>query len=522
METEILSFINPATGAKFGEVKMTTTEGVATAINEMRQSFAVWSSKSVKERIFILRKFQSVLIDKRDEITNVLNQDCGKSRQDGLIELFVTVDMLAQYCSQAPKWLKRKRVSPGLYLFKQCFVEYRPHGVVAVIAPWNYPLILTLPPVLAALLAGNTVVLKPSEITAATGVLIEQLVQSIPELAPFVRVVHGDGKVGAALTQARPDYIFVTGSTPTGKKVLQAASEHLIPVALELGGKDAMIVLDDADLDAAARWGTWGAFFNCGQTCMAVERVYVVESKYDEFVRRSLDYAKQFKMGYTADLNSPYSMGPVTNPRQVQVIEKHLEDALAKGARILSGGREQGMFYNPIVMVDVDHSMHIMQEETFGPVMPIMKVKDEAEAIQLANDNAFGLGASVWSQNITHAKRVADQVQAASVIVNDSIAQFGIPMLPFGGIKDSGFGRTHGQEGLMQFTRPFGYAIGGVPIKWDIATIMRESGHYNLATAIMGVIYGTTLQQKWETLSQLFRKKPGIQSQKVRVQSKVD
>ncbi|HXQ34710.1 MAG TPA: aldehyde dehydrogenase family protein, partial [Anaerolineales bacterium] len=260
----------------------------------------------------------------------------------------------------------------------------------------------------------------------------------------------------------------------------------------------------------------------CGQTCMAVERVYVVESKYDEFVRRSLDYSKLFKMGYTADLNSPYSMGPVTNPRQVQVIEKHLEDALAKGARILSGGREQGMFYNPIVMVDVDHSMRIMQEETFGPVMPIMKVKDEAEAIHLANDNAFGLGASVWSQNITHAKRVADQVQAASVIVNDSIAQFGIPMLPFGGIKDSGFGRTHGQEGLMQFTRPFGYAIGGVPIKWDIATIMRENGHYELATAIMGVIYGTTLQQKWESLSQLFRKKPDIQSQKVRVQSKVD
>ncbi|HXQ36404.1 MAG TPA: aldehyde dehydrogenase family protein, partial [Anaerolineales bacterium] len=195
METEILSFINPATGAKFGEVKMTTTEGVAIAVNEMRQSFAAWSSKSVKERIRILRKFQSVLIDKRDEITNVLNQDCGKSRQDGLIELFVTVDMLAQYCSQAPKWLKRKRVSPGLYLFKKCFVEYRPHGVVAVIAPWNYPLILTLPPVLAALLAGNTVVLKPSEVTAATGVLIEQLIQSIPELAPFVRVVHGDGKV---------------------------------------------------------------------------------------------------------------------------------------------------------------------------------------------------------------------------------------------------------------------------------------------------------------------------------------
>ena len=521
METNTLSFTNPATGAKFGEVQTTTPEAVQNSVEEMRQSFAIWSGKSVKERIRILRKFQTLLIDKRDEITNVLNQDCGKSRQDGLIELFVTVDMLAQYCSQAPKWLKRKRVSSGLYLFKQCFVEYRPHGVVAVIAPWNYPLTLSLPPVLAALLAGNTVVLKPSEVTAATGVLIERLIQSVPELAPFVRVVHGGGQVGAALTQAKPDYIFVTGSTPTGKKILQAASENLIPVALELGGKDAMIVLDDADVDAAARWGVWGAFFNTGQTCMAVERVYVVESKYEEFVRRSISYAKEFKVGYAIDADSPYSMGPVTDPRQVKVIESHLEDALAKGARVLTGGKEQGMFYNPMVMVDVDHSMRLMQEETFGPIMPIMKVKDEAEAIHLANDSSFGLGASVWSQSNSHAKKVADQVEASSVIVNDSIAQFGIPMLPFGGIKDSGFGRTHGQEGLMQFTRPFSYAVGGAPIKWDIATILRENGHYDLATAIMGVVYGTTLKQKWETLSQLFRRKSGTKLKDANVQSEL-
>jgi acyl-CoA reductase-like NAD-dependent aldehyde dehydrogenase len=520
MESDVLSFVNPATGAKFGEVKITTPGAVQNAVDEMRQSFAIWSGKSVKERIRILRKFQTLLIDKRDEITTILNQDCGKSRQDGLIELFITVDMLAQYCSRAPKWLKRKRVSSGLYLFKQCFVEYRPHGVVAVIAPWNYPLTLSLPPVLAALLAGNTVVLKPSEVTAATGVLIERLIQSVPELSPFVRVVHGGGQVGAALTQAKPDYIFVTGSTPTGKKILQAASEQLIPVALELGGKDAMIVLDDAKVDAAARWGAWGAFFNTGQTCMAVERVYVVESKYDEFVRRSVNYAKEFKTGYATEPDSPYSMGPVTDPRQVKVIERHLEDALSKGARILTGGKEQGMFYSPMVMVDVNHSMLLMQEETFGPVMPIMKVKNELEAIELANDNAFGLGASVWSQNITHAKQVADQVQAASVIVNDSIAQFGIPMLPFGGIKDSGFGRTHGQEGLMQFTRPFSYAVGSAPIKWDIATILRENGHYDLATAIMGVVYGTTLKQKWETLSQLLRRRPNAKSKDNHVQSK--
>ena len=506
MESELLSFINPATGVKFGEVKMSTPDEVERAMNEMRQAFPIWSSKPLKERIRILRKLQHLLIEKRDEISSVLNQDCGKSRQDGMIELFVTVDMFGQYCAQAPKWLRKKRVSSGLYLFKKGVVEQRPHGVVAIISPWNYPLILALPPVLAALLAGNTVVLKPSEVTAATGVLVEQLIQSIPELSPFVRVVHGDGKVGAALTQAKPDFIFVTGSTMTGKKVLQAAAQNLTPVSIELGGKDAMIVLEDADIDAAARWGVWGAFFNAGQSCVSVERVYVVESKYDEFLRRALYYTKSFQSGYSSELNSTYSMGSITDPRQVKIIDEQIEGALSKGARMLTGGKKQGLFYDPIVMVDVDHSMMMMREETFGPIMPIVKVKDEEEAIKLANDSKFGLGASIWSQNIKHAKSVADRVEAASIILNDSMAQFGIPMLPFGGIKESGFGRTHGQEGLMQFTRPYSYAVGGVPVKIDVATILRENGHYNLAAAILGVVYGTTLKQKWESLALLFSK----------------
>lgn len=379
-----------------------------------------------------------------------------------------------------------------------------------MIAPWNYPLTLALPPMLAALLAGNTVILKPSEVTAATGVLVAELFQHLPELAPFVRVVHGDGQVGAALIQARPDYIFFTGSTPTGRKVLQAAAKHLIPVACELGGKDAMIVLEDADLPAAARWGAWGAFFNAGQTCMAVERVYVAGPVYDEFVRLASANAAEFKMGYTSALESPYCLGSVTDPRQARVIERHLADALSKGARLLTGGKEDGMFYSPMVVVDVDHSMLLMREETFGPFMPIMKIKDEAEAVCLANDNAFGLGASVWSRNLKRAKRVADQIQAGAIIINDSIAQFAVPMLPFGGIKESGSGRVHGREGLMQFTRPYSYVIGGPPLKWDIATILRQPGHYRLAAAIMGLVFGTTLRRRWQALAELMQrnKKP--------------
>lgn len=506
MDREKLAFINPATGAQFGEVTISTPEEAKQAVDDMRQTFLHWSVKSVKERVKILKKFQNLLINQRNEISNIVSQDTGKSRQDSLIELFVAVDMLAQNRANASKWLKPERVSSGLYFMKKCIIEHRPHGVVVVISPWNYPLLISLTPMFAALLAGNTVVLKTSEVTPAVGDLLEKLFKSLPELSPFVRVVHGDGKVGAALVNSDPDYIFVTGSTSTGKKIMQAAAENLIPVTLELGGKDAVIVLEDADIDSAARWATWGAYFNAGQTCMAVERVYVVESKYDEFVQRSIQYTKEINSGFTLEKKSPYFMGPITDPRQIQIIDDHLKDALDKGARVLCGGKEQGAFYKPMVMVDVDHSMKLMQDETFGPIMPIMKVRDEEEAIRLANDSTFGLSASVYSQNQERAKRVADRIEASSIIINDSIAQFAMPMLPFGGVKDSGVGTTHGREGLLEFTRPHSYAIGGKPPKWDIATIMRELGNYDLGVAIMGVVYGTTLKQKWETLSQFFRK----------------
>ena len=506
MGQEKLAFINPATGNQFGEVVMSTPEEVKQAVDDMRASFPVWSGKSVKERVRILKKFQSLLIDQRNEISSVVSQDTGKSRQDSLIELFISVDMLAQNRINAAKWLKRRRVSSGLYMTKKCYVEHRPYGVAAIISPWNYPLLISLTPMFAALLAGNTVVLKASEVSPAVGVMIEKLFKSLPELAPFVRVVHGDGKVGAALTNSKPDYIFVTGSTVTGKKIMQTAAENLIPVTLELGSKDAAIVLEDANIDPAARWITWGSHFNAGQTCVAVERVYVVESKYDEFVQAAVAYTEKIQSGFTLDTNSPYSMGPITDPRQMQIIDDHIKDAVEKGARVLCGGKEQGAYYKPMVMVDVNHSMKLMREETFGPIMPIMKVRDEEEAIRLANDSAFGLFASVYSKDQARAKRVADRINASSIIINDSLAQFAIPTLPFGGVKDSGIGTSHGREGLLAFTRPHSYAIGGAPPKWDIATIMRELGNYDLGIAIMGVMYSTTLKQKWETLSQFLRR----------------
>jgi len=325
-----LDFINPATGEKFGEVNMATPDEAKQAVLDMRAAFKVWSRKPVEERVRILRRYQALIIDQVDPITGVINRDTGKSRQDALAEVFMTVDMLNEHCRRAAEWLQRQRVPSGLQFFKRCYVEPRPYGVVVVIAPWNYPFHLAMPSVLDALLAGNTVVLKPSEVTAATGVLMEQLFQQVPDLSPFVRVVHGDGAVGAALVQAPPDFVFVTGSTPTGRKVSMAAAENLIPVACELGGKDAAIVLEDADLEAAAHWSVWGACYNGGQSCVAIERAYVVESAYAAFVERCVDATRRLKVGYTTDLESPYYLGPISDPRQITTIEHHVADALAK------------------------------------------------------------------------------------------------------------------------------------------------------------------------------------------------
>jgi acyl-CoA reductase-like NAD-dependent aldehyde dehydrogenase len=490
-----IPFANPATGEQFGQVVMAGPEDIKRAISELREAFNSWSNKPVKERARILGKFQQLVIDEIDEISAVITRDTGKTRQDALSEVFMTMDLLGTYRRKAPGWLKPQRVSSGLYIFKKCIIERKPYGVVLVIAPWNYPLYLALPPILSALLAGNTVILKPSEVTAASGILIEKLFQRIPELSPYIRVLHGDGSVGVEIIRSAPDYIFVTGSTETGKKILQAAAQHLTPVACELGGKDAVIVLDDADVPAAARWSVWGACYNTGQSCISIERAYVMEKVFDEFVNHAVAFTQELKQGYSQDPHTQNHLGPITDPRQLKVIQAHIDDARVKGARVLIGGNSTGMFFSPTVVVDVDHSMSLMREETFGPILPIMKVHDPSEAISLANENRYGLGASVWGKDLNRANAIAHQLQAGSILINDTIVQIAIPNLPFGGIKESGTGRIHGKEGLLSFTTSRAYAVSRAPFRWDVATIMRIPGNYAFGKSLMEVLFGVTMSQ---------------------------
>jgi acyl-CoA reductase-like NAD-dependent aldehyde dehydrogenase len=493
---EIIVSTNPATGELIERIPVSTAEDIACAYDAMRKAAPLWAEKPVKERVRILRKFQELVIDSVDVITEIINRDTGKSRQDALIEVMMTADRLHQYYKQAGKWLRRRRVPPGLYFLRRFYTEPRPFGVVAILGPWNLPFDLTISPVCSALLAGNTVVVKPSEVTAATGHLLERLFQSVPELSPFVRVVHGDGRVGKMVVDGGPDLIFLTGSTQTGRSIAQKAAETMTPFICELGGKDPMIVLEDADIEAAARWGTWGAFYNTGQTCMAVERVYVVESVYEQFLSACLSETKKIRMGYSAEKDNPNHLGPLTFGRQQAIVDDHLQDALAKGANIFYSGKREGLFVEPMILTNVNHEMKLMREETFGPLMPIMPVKDEDEAVRLANDSSYGLSACVWSRDHERAERVAHRLEVGSVNINDTISHYPVSLLPFGGIKQSGSARTHGAEEILQFTQMRSYAVGTAPLPFDIATRMRSPGNYRLGTAILHFMFGVTPRQR--------------------------
>ncbi len=357
------------------------------------------------------------------------------------------------YAKNSERYLKDEIRSPHLLKTKRVFVIYQPLGVVGVISPWNFPFTLTLGDVVPALMAGNTVILKPSEYTPLTGLLVERVFRESGLPEGVMQTLCGYGDTGAALVD-QCDGIAFTGSVATGKKVAERAAQRLIPVLLELGGKDPMIVLKDADLERAANACVWGALSNAGQMCMSVERVYVEAPIYDEFVQKVVEKVKSLRQGAERRFGE-VDIGPLTMPKQLETVERHIRDAVEKGAKILVGGRRKdGLFFEPTVLVNVDHSMQIMREETFGPVIPIMKVNSAEEALQLANDSIYGLAASVFTKDKALGVRLARSIEAGNVCVNDCITNFAILEAPYGGAKQSGLGRRHGEWGLRQFTWP--------------------------------------------------------------------
>ncbi len=449
----VIETFDPRTGARLAVVPDVDSDGVRAAVARARCASAAWSTLHVRERVSHLRVVRDRLLERADELVEVICAETGKQRSEAVTtELMAVCETIDWYAKNAERLLRPRSVQSSTMAHKKAWVRYEPVGVVGVISPWNYPFTLSMTPLVTALVAGNTVVLKPSEVTPTVGLAIGSLFEH-DQWGDIVQVVTGAGPTGEALVRSEVDKVVFTGSVRTGKRVMAAASDRLTPVVLELGGKDPMIVCDDADLARAARGAVWGAFQNSGQTCMSVERVYVTRPVATEFIDRVLIETAEIRQDDGSSGGG--DIGSMTFAPQLELVQRHLEDAKAKGAKVLLGGKRidrDGLWFEPTVVVDVDHTMDLMTEETFGPVLPIMVVDDVDEAVRLANDSRYGLNSSVWTADDGLGASIANRLQAGNVCINDCIVSYAITGLPFGGVKDSGIGRVHGPEGLREFT----------------------------------------------------------------------
>ena len=444
---------NPITGAEIGDFPVMGHDEVRGLVAATRAAQAGWSKRPLQERGSALQKLRRLLVERADEIAAAIRAETGKAPGEALFEVVVACEHISFLAKKAPSVLLARQAGAGWFTHRRARVVYEPFGVIGAITPWNYPFAISMGVTATAIAAGNGLVLKPSEYTPQVGARVVELASAATGTAELATLATGDGRTGAALVESGVDKIAFTGSAATGRKIMEAASRSLTPVVLELGGKDAMIVCEDADIERAARGAVWGAFYGCGQVCMSVERVYVVGSVFDEFVGAVVQEARRVR---TSD--EPEAMiGSLIGAFQREKVEDHVRDARSKGARVLLGGRAldgPGYFYSPTVVVDVDHEMALMRDETFGPVLPIMPVADDDEAVRMANDSAFGLDASIWTRSRERARRIATQLKVGSVVFNDHLINYVIADLPFGGVGHSGFGRVHGAEGLREFVRP--------------------------------------------------------------------
>lgn len=451
-----LAVRDAARGGIIEELPIDDAAAVAAAVARARAAQPAWAALPVRERARRLKRARAEMVRQRAEILELLDRETGKARWDTVGEMMAACMEIGYLARRAARFLKPRRVSARPLFGKRAMVVYKPRGVVGVISPWNAPLTLALGDAVPALLAGNAVVIKPSEVTPLA---VRRAVQAFNRVLPpdLLQVVIGAGETGAALVD-QVDMVCVTGSPGTGRKVMERASRRLTPVLLELGGKDPMIVLRDADLERAANAAVWGGCMMTGQVCMSIERVYVEEPVAEAFTAEVVKKVRALRVGPNG-ADADIDFGPFTSPHQIDIVERHVADALAQGARALVGGARRadgpGIYYEPTVLTNVNHSMAIMQEETFGPVIPIMPVRDADEAIALANQSSYGLNASVWTRDFERGLALAQRIEAGSACINECLVSAGCLDLPFGGVKQSGLGTRHGgAEGLRQFCVP--------------------------------------------------------------------
>ena len=463
----IISY-DPSTGQENGRVPLTCASEVVAAVDRARAAQGTWARLSYSERARFILRAREIVLDQVDEIAKLIARETGKPPAEATsMEIVPTLDLMNYFAKNTESILDRRKIDIGQYglMGRSSYVVYKPLGVVGIISPWNFPWATPLDEVVMALMAGNAVVVKPSELTPLTALKIADVFKQAQLPEGLLAIVTGDGSTGAALVESGVNKIMFTGSVNTGKRVAEAASKHLVPVVLELGGKDPMIVCEDASLTNAARAAIWGAFCNSGQACASIERCYVHESVANEFVDLVVKETRALKQD-KASVDA-IDIGAMTNERQLQIVEDHVSDAVERGAQIRAGGHRLngsgGWFHQPTVVTGVDHSMKIMRDETFGPVLPIMTFKTDEEAVQLANDSIYGLTASVFTRDIGRGRRLAEQIDAGTVMINEVVYTHAVAQTPWGGVKQSGYGRTHGRLGLLELVSAQHIHVNGVP-----------------------------------------------------------
>jgi len=481
---------SPATLQKVAEIPVTTADELAAAEQRGRAAQRDWAKRSFSERARALYRFRDALLDDAERFADVLTSETGKPRADAYgVELIYVCDAISYWGKNAETFLRDERVWPHLLKNKAAYSTYAPVGLVGIIGPWNFPFVLTIGDALPALMAGNAVIIKPSEVTPGTAMFGAEVWRRAGLPADVLQVLPGYGDVGAKLVD-RVDMILFTGSVATGRKVAVRAAERLIPCSLELGGKDPMIVLKDADLERAANACVWGGLVNSGQVCLSVERVYVEAPVYEPFVRLVEEKIKKVKQGPSAEA---VDIGSMTFLPQLEKVERHVADAVAKGAKVLAGGRRSpahsGLYYEPTLLTDVTHEMEVMRDETFGPVIPIMKVADEEEAIRLANDSPYGLGASVFTRDAEKGRAIARRIEAGGICVNDAIVHFAVTDLPMGGVKESGIGRRHAAEGIRKFCYQKSVVVDRFGLKSEFNWFPNTPGKLKGLKRVMNLLY---------------------------------
>lgn len=451
---ETITVRNPVTDEILGTVPVLTADDVRAAVERARAAQPMWQALGVRERGRRIMRWKNMIWKDQRNAMAMIRRETGKNDASAFVELAVMDASVDYAVSRAPRMLRPQRRSPFIPIIHRAKVTFKPYGVAGFITPWNYPFFNALSDLIAALVMGNTVILKPSEVTPFTAFYAVEMMHKAGIPADVVQVITGDGRTGAALVDY-VDYIMFTGSTANGKKVALKAAERLIPYTLELGGKDPVIVLNDANLDAAVTGTLRGALENAGQACVSVERVYVESGIYDAFVARMLEYARELVVGTGSGFD--VHIGSLTNQRELQRCTDHIGDAVEKGAKVVFGGGCRPslgpLFHEPTILVDVDHTMKVMTEETFGPILPIMKVKDADEAIRLANDSEYGLSATIYTSNLRRGEQLARLIDSGDVSINRPQLVFGTPSVPMGGEKNSGVGRRNGKEGLARFVK---------------------------------------------------------------------